>query len=104
MNRVREIQVFSETFGEFLWVLDPTAGVCTTVVGLANRPLGVWWLYSWKMVLTVVRQQFGSTQILGFSEIPYSTSCFIAKPTILHFLGPLNPKVPQTCAIVPQFC
>jgi hypothetical protein len=44
-NSVREIQVFSETFSEFLWVLDPTAGVCTTVVGLAKRPLGVWWLY-----------------------------------------------------------
>jgi hypothetical protein len=37
--------VFSETFNEFPWVLDPPAGVCTIVVGLANRPLGVWWLY-----------------------------------------------------------
>ncbi|KAH8970250.1 hypothetical protein BDL97_02G079500 [Sphagnum fallax] len=87
MNRVRERyrQVFSETFNEFPWVLDPPAGVCTIVVGLANRPLGVWWLYSWKMVLTVVAQQFGSTQILGFSETPHSTSCSTAKPAIFHF-------------------
>ncbi|CAM6068047.1 unnamed protein product [Sphagnum tenellum] len=62
-------------------------GSGTIVVVLANRPLGVWWLYSWKMVLTVVAQQFGSTQILGFSEIPHSTSCSTAKPTIFHFVG-----------------
>jgi len=62
------------------------------------------WSCSWKMVLTVVAQQFGSTQILGFSETPHSTSCSTAKPAIFHFVGPLNPKAPQTCAIALQCC
>jgi len=62
------------------------------------------WSCSWKMVLTVVAQQFGSTQILGFSETPHSTSCCTAKPAIFHFVGPLNPKAPQTCAIALQCC